>query len=104
MKTLLDVLREQLADGYEKNIYFEKLETEAERIAFLDALIDAMPMSELLSFIEIPKPEPKHSTGAFLLTIQNAFQEKLMEKTGWGRNDVMEAYKDVVLAVSRAAL
>ena len=31
-----------------------------------------------------------------LLRIQTIFETKLQEKTGWGRNDVMTAYKQSV--------
>jgi hypothetical protein len=31
-----------------------------------------------------------------LVRIEELFKERLLEKTGWGRNEVLSAYKDAV--------
>lgn len=36
------------------------------------------------------------NTKKLLDLIQKKFQEKLMAKTGWGRNEILSAYKDAV--------
>ena len=36
------------------------------------------------------------STKSLLIRIEQIFTEKLQAKTGWGRNEILQAYKDSV--------
>ena len=53
---------------------------------------DGKPITENRNDIEMSLTQ----TGKLLLRIEKIFTGKLSRKTGWGRNEVLVAYKDSV--------
>ncbi len=98
MISLLERLRHEVETLFHKSSYYEACKTPEAREAFLDAYINNTSLTELLGLFDQSFERTKRDrTTSVLETIEVLFQERLMEKTGWGRNDVMTAYKEVII-------
>ncbi len=105
MISILERLRYEAEKMFDKNMHYEACTTPEMREAFIDAYLNNTPIVVLLGLLDDSFERTGNSkTAQILKQIEEGFAQKLQEKTGWGRNDVLTAYKDVVLDVLRNQL